>query len=54
MSEAQRRYISYNVMEAAATTNDVDMPGIEFYYTKKATFMGDYNCKDWFGEELDN
>ena len=54
MSEAQRRYISYNVMEAAATTNDVDMPGIEFYYTKKATFMGDYNCKAWFGEELDN
>ncbi len=52
MSEAQQSYISYNCMEAATTTNDVDMPDIEFYYTKQATAMGEDKCKAWLDEEF--
>ncbi len=52
MSEAQGSYIAYNCMEAATTTNEIDMPEIEFYYTKQATRMGEQACKDWLDREL--
>jgi len=52
LGENQEAYISYNMMEAGATTNKCDMADTEFYFITQATRMGDDSCKEWLKSEL--
>ncbi len=52
LSDSQEAYISYNMMDAATTTADEDMPGIEIYFVEEAQNMGPQRCEEWMEEEL--
>ena len=54
LGDNQEAYISYNMVDAATTTNKCDMADTEFYFVQQATRMGDEACMVWLENELED